>query len=104
MYLTFAKENDYLFKVLQMKQNSSDFFVPEDSQEISVIVNGNTVKAYYVEYSVNDIDPNSEMALGGDISPASSSLSFNLNGIFFDISQFGELSKEQLLEIARSIK
>jgi hypothetical protein len=103
LYLTFVKDGDSYFNLSQSKINASDLVQPEGAEEVVLNVGGEMVKGYYIRYSNSDIDPNSEMYLYEGVFAADSSLSFYIDGIYVDISEYAGLSREDMKSIAESL-
>lgn len=103
LYLTFARGGDSYFNITQGAVALSDFFKPEDPQEVDLFIDGENIVGYYVKYHNSDIDPNSEQALYDAVFAADSSLSFYKDGVLVDVSEYAGLSLSQLREIAQSL-
>jgi hypothetical protein len=103
LYLTFVKNGDSYFNLSQSKINASDLVQPEGSEDLELNVDGEMVRGYYIRYDNSDIDPNSEMYLYEGVFAADSSLSFYIDGIYVDISEYAGLSREDMKAIAESI-
>lgn len=104
LLIGFAENNDEILKISLMKYNNSEFIKPEGSEEVQLKVEGNKLTGYYTKYEANDIDPNSELALGGSIQSANSSLLLFVNETSIDISSYSEnITKEELISVANSL-
>lgn len=102
IFLNFAKDNDIYLNINESKIEPANQYVPEKYEKVELNINGTKVVGYFEKMEVTDIDPNSEQALYGGTS-SKSSLTFYVNGVSVLISEFGKLSKENLVQIANSL-
>lgn len=104
LYVTFAKDGESYFKVAQMSMDKDNYSVPTDATEVELDIAGEKVDGYYIKYEPMDIDPNSEAALyEGEIEPVRGAISFYYNGLAIEVSEMGELSKDNLVTVVESM-
>jgi hypothetical protein len=103
LYLSFVKNGESYFNLTQGRVSEENFIAPENAQEVDLNVGGDSVTGYYVKYDNSDIDPNSEAYLYEGVFFADSSLSFYLDGIYVEISEYAGLTLSQMESIAESL-
>lgn len=77
--------------------------VDETAETVKITFLGKTIDAKLTVLSDGSEDPNSGITLGGDSVP-SSFLAWETDGVAYEVSEFGRVSKAQLVDIAESLK
>ncbi len=104
VYLEFAKSDEQFLRIAQTKMDKGDFYISPTSTKVQLTIDGENVEGYYEEYDMFIMDEYSEDAvyLGGG-SPVRGILIFYYNNLSIEVSEYGDLSMEQLVQIAQSI-
>lgn len=103
LMLGFSDDSEEVIRVTNMK-TEQDLGGIDESEQITLKVEGKEVKGYYIKYDLNDIDPNSELALGGELRSATQVINFTLDGVNVDVSTYSDqVTKADLIKVANSV-
>lgn len=95
LYLTYAEDNNVLFKTYQSSKNMT---FPPDAEKVTI--NGNSGIYYLIPGDEGD---NANAVNSTNASVPRSYIEWQENTIFYEISEFGRLSKNQLIQLAESL-
>lgn len=99
IYLTYADTRGTLYKI---SESSKSFNDPTDAQKVALNVQGSPVTAYF--YQLGQPESGSSINSAGNEASPTSYMFWYQNGVRYEISEFGRVSKDQLIQIANSFK
>lgn len=98
--IKYADTQGTLYRISQSKFIGA---IDETAETVKITFLGKTTNAKLTVIDDGSEDPNSEITLGGDYAP-SSFLSWESDGIAYEVSEFGRVTKAQLIAIAESME
>lgn len=100
IYLTYADNQGTLYK---MSQSTKKLNYPTDAEKITFQQNGNQISGMY--YQLADVESgNSINSVGGEVTSPTSYIFWTLDKVTYEISEFGRVTKSQLIDLASSLK
>lgn len=99
LYLTYSDGQSSLYKI---SQSTKSFSYPADTEKVTFQISGAPVTADF--YQLAEEQSESINSAGYDVSSPTSYMFWNMNGVNYEISEFGRVAKSQLVDIASSFK
>lgn len=100
LYLTYSDNQGTLYK---MAQTTKKLAYPTDADEVSLTIGSNKVNAFFHQLADAE-DTGGPNSAGVDVTTPRSYIFWTMDKVHYEISEFGRVTKQQLIELASSLK
>jgi hypothetical protein len=101
IYLSYKNANGTLYKI---SESTKVYGYPAEVEKVEITVGGRKILASYHRLDGEGDSGDSPTSSGEQFASPRSYLLFEMEGVHYEISEFGKVSKDQLVELANSLQ
>lgn len=98
LYLTYSDSTGTLYKVSETTKPGN---YPSETEVVSLTLNGNEIAAWY--YEIPEFEAGEGAISSSDATSPRSYIFWTVGEVTYEISEFGRVSRQQLIELAQSL-